>query len=329
METSKHSIYQIYYAPGQLHSLDPAFLPYDNSASERPQQHEFYVFQKEYLAGNTKDGITGFLSWKFEEKTGLDVAAFLRFCNKNPGRDVYFINPFPIEICYGNIWRQGEMWTPGITAIAQELLDQCGYGIDLASLPRQLRSMAYCNYWVGTPRFWDRYMAFCLPLYRWIHTNPDDPLSQRLLSMGDAGRKATYFSFIFERLFSTLLATDNSISYASYQYSRAELHERYPGCYANFLADLQELEELRPDDHEPVLHSRRHQHFLRRQDQAMRLLNRPWIRQRFNRGWPRWESSTLRQKTIKKHWLRKREMELFQLLNPAYVHWRRDLQGRG
>ena len=67
METAKYLIHQIYYAPGQLHSLDPAFLPYDNSASERPQEHEFYVFQKVYLAGNTKEEITDFLSWKFQE----------------------------------------------------------------------------------------------------------------------------------------------------------------------------------------------------------------------------------------------------------------------
>lgn len=328
MAANPHFVHQIHYAPGQLQVLDPAFLPYDNSASERPQEHEFHVFQKEYLAGNTKDGVTGYLSWKFQEKTSLDGEAFLRFCEESPGHDVYFINPFPIEICYGNIWRQGEMWTPGVTAIAQELLDRCGYGIHLASLPRQLKSMAFCNYWVGTTRFWDRYMAFCLPLYQQIHNNLDDPLSQRLLSLGDPGRKATYFSFIFERLFSTLLASDHSISYAAYRYSRANLHERYPACYADFLADLQELEERLPDDPEPVLRSRRHQRFLRLQNRAMRLMNRPWIRQTFNRRWPQWESSSIRQKTSRNHFLQKREMEMFHLLNPAYVHWRRDLPGR-
>jgi hypothetical protein len=328
MAENAFHVHQIHYAAGQKEALDPAFIPYDNADSPKPSEHEFHVFRKEYLAGNTREGLTGFLSWKFVEKSGLRGEDFLRFCRENPGHDVYFVNPFPIEICFGNIWQQGEMWTPGITALAQQLLDACGYGINLQMMPRRLSSLAYCNYWIGTPRFWDRYMAFCLPLYDHLHNNPEAELTRRILSQGDPGRKTTYFSFIFERLFSTLLASDPQISFAAYRYSRAELRQRYPGRYADFLAGLRLLEEQHPEDPEPIRRSPRHQRLLARQEQAARLLNRPWLRAWFNRQWPRWQASRLRTQLSRSPRFEAREMVVFFLLNPAYVHWRRDLPGR-
>ena len=121
-----------------------------------------------------------------------------------------------------------------------------------------------------------------------------------MLSEGDTCRKTSHFSFIFERLFSTQLASERSISYTAYRYSRAELHERYPACYIDFLADLQDLEERLPDDPEPVQHSRHHQRFLQRQNQEVRWMNRPWIGQRLNRLWQRWERSPIRNAIMQK-----------------------------
>lgn len=321
-------VWQIFYAPWQRERLDPAFLAYDNSDSAKPGEHEFHVFRKEYLAGTTQEGLSGFVSWKFEEKTGLSGKEWLAYCASNPGRDVYFVNPYPIEICYGNIWRQGEMWTPGITAIAQELLDRCGYGIDLQRMPQRLQTLAFCNYWMGTPAFWKRYMDFCLPIYNEIQNNPDDPLCSKLQTLGDPGRGASYFSFIFERLFSTLLAVDRSITYAAYPYSRHQLLKRHPSGYGSFLADLQELERSCAQEEEPIRQSARHQRFLARQQWRMKLMNHEWIRRRFNRNWPRWQQSALRRKLIHHRRMEQLEMEIFHLLNPGYVHWRRDLPGR-
>jgi len=61
----------------------------------------------------------------------------------------------------------------------------------------------------------------------------------------------------------------------------------------------------------------------------MKLLNRAWIRRRFNHHWPRWQESPLRAKLIGDRRMEQLEREVFHLLNPGYAHWQRDLPGRG
>src|SRR4051812_20784285 len=104
----KIKAYQIYFDPQQVAGLDPAFVPYDNSGSPEKDEREFYVFQKEYHEGHIRpDEWTGFLSWKFQAKSGIRGSDFLKYCHANPGHDVYFVNPFPIKVCLGNVWKQG------------------------------------------------------------------------------------------------------------------------------------------------------------------------------------------------------------------------------
>ncbi|MEY4352050.1 MAG: hypothetical protein RLZZ609_291 [Cyanobacteriota bacterium] len=325
MHASKLSVYQIYFAPEQLAGIDSRFIPYDNSASPRPDEHEFYVFQKEYHSGRTQDGFHGYLSWKFREKTGIGGAEFLDFCMMNPGYDVYFINPFPIEICFGNIWEQGEMWLPGMSRLAQELFDHCGYTINLSQMPRRLSTTAFCNFWVGSPKFWDQYMDFCLPLYNFLLTNPQHSLAKAVLDPADPGRKASYFAFIFERLFTTLLNFTSGISYAAYTFSRRELARRYPDCYANFLTELQQYETRHPNDPQPLLSQPKFVQFLNRQQRAIQIANKPKWRRTFNKGWNGWTQSNLRRKMLERPAWKYLDGKLFYLLNPGYVHWRRDL----
>lgn len=323
--TNRIKIYQIYFSPDQLGSIDRLFIPYDNSASPRPDEHEFYVFRKEYLEGKIQAELQGYFSWKFQEKTGLKGSDFINFCLQNPGHDVYFINPFPNEICHGNIWRQAEMWTPGITKLTQELLDRCGYAINLATMPRKLTTTAYCNYWVGTAKFWEQYMYFCLPLYDFLHVNQNDTLVKALLSTADSGRKVSYFAFIFERLFSTLLAFTPGISYAAYTYSRDELRQRYPRSQADFIANLQDIERAFPEDPEPLLKSPTLIQFLHNQERAIHFANRDEWHRHFNKQWQRWTNCSLRQKMLRNKRFKAWEVELFTLLNPGLVHWRKDL----
>ncbi len=325
MQANKFNVYQIYFAPEQLAGIDSQFIPYDNSASPRPDEHEFYVFQKEYHAGSAQDGFHGYLSWKFSEKTGIDGSEFIHFCTMNPGHDVYFINPFPIEICFGNIWEQGEMWLPGMSRLAQELFDHCGYRINLSQMPRRLSTTAFCNFWVGSPKFWDQYMHFCLPLYNFLQNHPQHSLAKAVRDPADPGRKASSFAFIFERLFTTLLNVTPGISYAAYTYSRQELARRYPNCYANFLTELQRYETRHPNDPQPLQSQPRFVEFLNKQQRAIQIANKTKWRQTFNKGWNSWTQSNLRREMLKRPAWKYLDGKLFYLLNPAYVHWRRDL----
>lgn len=206
-------LHQIYYQAPQLNHLDPAFIPYCNVANPRPEWCEYHVFRSAYHAGSCCQGITGFVSWKFSQKTGVTGAAFREWILANPGHDVYFINPFPqlVRKRRPNVWYQGDRYHPGISAIAQELFERLGYDIDLRALRMGEKEIAYCNYWAGTPAFWGRYMAFCEPFHDLIENGLDDENRAKLLRRADAQNDICYIPYLFERLFSTLLCLDESI----------------------------------------------------------------------------------------------------------------------
>lgn len=247
---------QIYFRPDQLSGLDPAFTPFDNGASPAPDEHEFYVFRTEYARGAiAREGHTGYLSWKFAEKTGLTGDEFLRFCRENPGHDVYFVNPFPMEIFLGNVWQQGEARHPGLLGLSQHIFDAVYPSINLERLPRSLRTTSFCNFWVGNARFWDAYMDFCLPIYEYVK-NGMTPDRRRLFeSNADPFRHASHFAFVFERLLTTFLATRPEFTFKSYEYSPAQLRRKYPPDGAAILEALQDLERAQPDAPEPLLKS--------------------------------------------------------------------------
>lgn len=209
------SIHQIFYADAQRAALDPAFLPYDNRTNPRPEWREYHVFRTEWLAGCCDEGgVTGYLSWKFGAKTGIAGRAFVEFIEHNPGYDLYFVNPQRVEPRpFTNIWQQAEVHHPGIIGLAQRIFDRVGVAVDLATLEQPREQVLFCNYWAGTSRFWDEYMAFCEPVYRQIMEGLDAADRKLIWSRADREIDAAYVPFIMERLVSTFLAIRPGIRY--------------------------------------------------------------------------------------------------------------------
>lgn len=207
------SIYQIYYQPKHRWLLDPAFIPYDNAAALAPFCYEFDVFKRFYETGlHLQQDMLGALSWKFKEKTGLQGSVFVDFIQKNPRYDVYFVNPY-LKLCrFPNVWIQGEKCHPRFIEFTQEILNQVGYNIDLQKVRNTVETTAFCNYWVGNAVFWQKYMTFTLPVYQYILYDSPPDLRQVILYQRACKKiRAPYLPFIFERLFSLLLAVDPSI----------------------------------------------------------------------------------------------------------------------
>ena len=73
--------------------------------------------------------------------------------------------------------------------------------------------MLFCNYWAGTRRFWDEYMAFCEPVYRQIMEGLDPADRALIWSRADREIDASYVPFIMERLVSTFLALRPGVRY--------------------------------------------------------------------------------------------------------------------
>lgn len=208
-------IHQIYYDDAQRAGLDQAFIPYDNRANPCPQWREYHVFRTAWLAGRCRAAdVTGFVSWKFGAKTGLPGRLFTRFIARHPGHDVYFVNPVRVEPRpFANIWLQAEAHHPGILGLARRILAAVGVDVDLARLDQPRDQVLFCNYWAGTARFWDAYMAFCEPVFHHIEHGLDAADRRLVWSRADRVIDSPYAPFIMERLFSTFLALRPDIDY--------------------------------------------------------------------------------------------------------------------
>ncbi|MDF1761449.1 MAG: hypothetical protein P1U40_13030 [Coxiellaceae bacterium] len=213
------NIHQIYFDPEQLRGLDPAFIPFDNCDNPNPELREYYVFNKMYEQGAYKSAdLTGYLSWKFQDKTGITGAEFVQYIHKKPGYDVYFINPMVENLRYKNVWVQGEDCHPHITRLANKIINAAGYDIDVNELKMSRKNTLYCNYWVGSQAFWQQFIPFLQKCHDAIYTHLGDEDRTLLFKRADPVIDANYFPFIFERLFSTFLVLNPDIKSKSFSY---------------------------------------------------------------------------------------------------------------
>ena len=215
-------IYQICYEKDQLSSIDPAFIPYDNTANEHPELREFWIFLNFYKTGKYGEvDYCGAVSHKFSRKAKITGQEFVEFIRNNPGHDVYFVNPFPQLSYYSfNVWEHGESKHPGLMRLAQNVFDRVGYRINVFQFPRNnADTLLYCNFWVGNAKFWREYMNFALPIFEEICKMPKNERKKYFVNAPHF-KYAPYFAFLFERLFSTLLIYNkNKIAALAYPHS--------------------------------------------------------------------------------------------------------------
>ncbi len=243
-------MFQNFYAPGLEKKLDPAFVPHDGTRNARTDYREVALFVRMYHAGQHRAAqYTGIVSPKFGEKTRISGADFLRFVERHPGHDVYFINPYPCEAYYSfNAWEHGEIYHAGLIAVAQDLFDRAGIECDLATLGRNSHAtLLYCNYWLGNERFWDRFIDLNLRLLRAAESLPPRARARLFALDPDYPDPVPILPFIFERVFSTLLLLDPTLKGCAYPLSReyiiksAELRPEQPLIYS-FMEIVDEID---------------------------------------------------------------------------------------
>lgn len=203
-------LFQIYYRPEQQAQLDPAFEPYNNEGDKSPLL-EFNVFRKLAASELTRGAqLWGALSWKFSDKTGLSGTQLREIIASNPGYDVYYCNPYPgIEGLYHNLWLQGETTHPNFLILCRDFFRSAG--LDLAALEELQPSSQFAasNYFVATPAFWQRYLAFIETAVARAEQNMSDIAKAMIHSSAADERglhaEASYLPFIIERLFGYFL----------------------------------------------------------------------------------------------------------------------------
>jgi len=207
------NIFQIYYDETTRRSLEPGFLPLDNTANERPDWYEFWVIRnflrKSPLAENNW---YGFLSPNFYSKTGLTSKTIRDFLEVAKDQcDVALISFAWDQVAYfQNPFEQGEIWHPGIANLSQSVIRHLGYDIDLSKMVTHSQNFTFSNYIIAKPSYWREWQAVADNLFSLIEDQSSD-LSEslkRLTSYGSLARQAPIKAFIQERLPSIILSGD-------------------------------------------------------------------------------------------------------------------------
>lgn len=212
---------------------------------------DFYRTKKHLLAN-----MSGIFSPKFNLKTNLTGEAFLTFAAQHKDVDVCFVNPFPTLHYYSyNVWMEGEIAHPGITQHAQALLDACGIGCDLKSVPRHDQSnLCYANFWVGSQQFWEDYVGGVLnKIAQFIESNPTNCIVKNILNNTQHTDHATFLPFIIERMFSTYISLNKCLKVAYYPLAdlSIELETKFKVEMLNYIVpkvDAADATATFPDD---------------------------------------------------------------------------------
>ena len=229
------SIYQIQYSDEVIGGFDPDFIKYDCRAHPENEKREIAHMQRFFDEGKRKNNnsqYVGLVSPKFNDKSNLHGDEFIQWIVNNPGYDVYFVNPFPqLQYFHFNVWEQGEYWHPGLLELADYLFKSANFDIKTKCLPRNSsNTLLYSNYWVANERFWWEFMEFVRKF-----TTAVDSLAKeeknKFFALAPHYAVATYYPFIFERMFSTFLNINKSFRCLPYPYQKEEVLSR---CTNNF-----------------------------------------------------------------------------------------------
>ena len=223
-------IFQIYYDPKQYPLLDKAFIPYDNTANLNPIWREYYIFRTAFFNNEYKQAdYVGYLSWKFNDKTKVAGEKFIEFIKQNPDYDVYYINPFlRVSLPYNNIWKEAKYCHPTLLPFIRRMCAKMGISPGYDKLAMPFEKFCYSNFWVGSQKFWEHYIAFMEPFYHYLTTQLSPSDEKILYKPSDKTTDAVLAPFIMERLFTTFLClNEKKIKSIGYKYSWNEIWQNY------------------------------------------------------------------------------------------------------
>ena len=206
-------IFQIYFEPWQRELLDPAFYPLDNSRGTS-ELLEFAVFEQLQRNAVTEGAsLWGALSWRFGEKAGIQGAEWVKQIVDHPGNDVYYCNPHPLnEALFHNMWLQGETAHPDFLTLCKAFFKAAGLDENELMSVQASGSYSAANYFVASPKFWQRYLAFVRKTLaaadKGMPSKERDLLHSRMADERNLHGGATYLPFVVERLFPVFMRSE-------------------------------------------------------------------------------------------------------------------------
>lgn len=203
---SKIKIYQLYYKDEQVPFLEPAFTPFDNRSNLYPNEREYPLLKQcRDLAVNDNVELWGGVSWNYVEKYNTDPNYIFSWIERNPGYDVYFVDPYTTQspIIY-NVWEQGQWCHPYIIDITEELFQIAGQDLSILYQPMDRKTIIWGSSCIAGKSFWDEYFKFADNILSGISLlSPGTKIKYESPCYTDTS--INYFSFIQERLMSTFI----------------------------------------------------------------------------------------------------------------------------
>lgn len=211
-ESNSHvNIHQIYYLPTQAQYLTKteSIAPYDNSTGIS-KLCEYGVFMDNFTKiQQSPTDYTGYISWKFTQKTKRSIKDFDSFIRSNPGYDLYAIQPFPIQFFPKGVWEQGSRHHPEILETISWAISQLNLDPNILHFTLDPSKLITCNYWVATKQFWQAYQNYTLPIAEFLIKQAElDPQLNHKLFVRTTDNSDTWgaiFPYIMERLVVSLL----------------------------------------------------------------------------------------------------------------------------
>jgi hypothetical protein len=219
----KIKAYQICYSPETMASVPEGFHALDYTDNSRPDWREFWPI-RQFLLNNylADDTLYGFLSPKFNQKTGLDFASISEFINSNyTNQDIVTFSPFwDLSSIFKNVYEQGDFFHTGLLKTINSFSNQHLSGFNLENSITHSQNTIFCNYFFAKKRFWLEWLNLANNLYNASDIDGGS-LALDLNTLTNYGDKNLPVKiFIQERLATTCLLLNknlNSLSYDSFR----------------------------------------------------------------------------------------------------------------
>lgn len=168
MNRSPVHLFHIAYSQQTLGMLQPGFKMLDNLANPRPDWYESWPIRSFLMHQPLEeDAYYGFFSPKFFLKTGLDANTLKStIAASDPDTQAYFVCPqAEVGAVFINPVHGSEFTDPGAMATVQAVLDQAGFGLDVASQVIDSTHLVYSNYVIAKPAYWRRWLSLVETVY--------------------------------------------------------------------------------------------------------------------------------------------------------------------
>ncbi|QCB46433.1 hypothetical protein [Hydrogenophaga sp. PAMC20947] len=226
----------------------PGFEMLDFRQNPHPEWREFQIFEQLYREGRHQTvDVLGAVSSRFLAKGLLDGHEVRRWIEQTPGRDVYFVNPFPQRV-YDSFNSSARMPLsfddPDMLKRFQLVLNTARVPLSFEALGRQHHgNHGMSSYWFGTPRFWERLMTdLVLPVLRLnageLGSELHGFLYQPVNYYGLAAHRPGALPFLLELATNLYIQAEFSDHALFYSHTRAQVLER---CIFPFDRDLVNL----------------------------------------------------------------------------------------